>query len=31
VTIDNFLVFSRLQTGKWPDTEALTEWAFKVA
>ena len=31
ISIDNYLVFSRLQTGDWPDVHQLTEWAFKVA
>jgi hypothetical protein len=30
VSVDNFVIFSRLQMGGWPDTNALTEWALRV-
>lgn len=30
VSIDGFVVFSRLQNGGWPDLQSVTEWAFRV-
>jgi hypothetical protein len=31
ISIDNFVIFSRLKTGEWPTATLVTEWALKVA
>jgi hypothetical protein len=31
ISVDNFVVFSRLKTGDWPNIQMITEWALKVS
>ena len=31
VSVDGFVLFSRLQNGGWPDTNTITEWALRVS
>ena len=31
MSVDGFVLFSRLQGGGWPDTNAITEWALRVS
>lgn len=31
ISVDNFVVFSRLQSRGWPDINAIVAWAFKVS
>lgn len=31
VSVDNFVLFSRLQQGGWPDVNAIIEWALRVS
>ena len=31
IYVDSFQLFSRLETGNWPDVKAICEWALRVA
>lgn len=31
VYVDNYLLFSRLDSGTWPDVSAICEWALRIA
>ena len=31
VSVDNFVIFSHLQQGGWPDPNTIAEWALRVS
>jgi len=31
ISVDSFVIFSRLKSGEWPSISLMTDWAIKVA